>query len=297
MNVGIVGLGRMGLSIAQRLLKAKIPVFGFDVNEESRKHAADQGIEVVCDLQDLASKAHVFWLMIPEGDSLDCVIEKLSFCAQPGDIIVDGGNSFFENTIRRHAMLAKKNIYYLDCGTSGGIKGKEIGFSLMIGGEQKIFEKLEPLFKAIAAPHGYGYMGPSGAGHYVKMVHNGVEYSLLQAYAEGFHVLKTGHYKDLDFEKITQVWSNGSVIRSWIVDLLHDIFSRDQDFKSISGEIGENMTGRWAIEEAHKQKISMDLLERALQIREESRKTGGDYATKIVAMLRNAFGGHEVKKK
>ena len=287
----------MGLIIAERLLKAGHEVCGFDLSEPSQKKAQELGVDVAESLEKLAKKTRKFWLMIPAGDPVDRVLETLSEFLQPGDIIIDGGNSYFQNTIKRYKMLAEKNVLYMDCGTSGGVKGKEIGFSLMIGGDKETFETIEPLFKAIAAPDGYGYMGPSGAGHYVKMIHNGIEYSLLQAYAEGLHLLKDGHYKDLDFEKITNVWENGSVIRSWIVELLHDIFSRDQKLEDISGEIGENMTGRWTMDEAEKQNIAMDLLKRSLEVRKESRKSGGNYATKIIAMLRNAFGGHEVKKK
>lgn len=297
MNVGVIGLGRMGVIIAQRLIKAGHDVYGFDLSEASQKKAQEAGVSVVADVKELAEKTRIFWLMIPAGDPVDRVLETLSEFLQPGDIVVDGGNSYFQNTLKRYAKLAEKNVSYMDCGTSGGVKGKEIGFSLMIGGDKQTFEKIEPLFEAIAAPDGYAYMGPSGAGHYVKMIHNGIEYSMLQAYAEGFHLLKKGHYKDLDLARISKVWNHGSVIRSWIGELLHGIFSHDQELEDISGEIGENMTGRWTMDEAERQNIAMDLLKRSLEVRKESRKTGGNYATKVVAMLRNAFGGHEVKKK
>ena len=167
----------------------------------------------------------------------------------------------------------------------------------MIGGNEKPFSQVEEIFKAIAAPNGYGYMGPSGSGHYVKMIHNGIEYALLQSYAEGLHLIKDGHYDNLDLEKITDVWSNGSVIRSWITDLLNNIFSQDQQLTDISGEIGENKTGRWTLDEAKKQQVPIDLIERSLDIRTKSRKDGGNFGTKVVAMLRNQFGGHPVKKK
>ncbi len=167
----------------------------------------------------------------------------------------------------------------------------------MIGGDEKIFNYLEPLFKALAAPKGYGYMGDSGAGHYVKMVHNGIEYALLQAYAEGFHLLKNGSYKDLDLEKITGVWDHGSIIRSWILHLAHDIFKKDQQLKDVVGIIQESGMGQWTVDEAHEKKIPVKLIEDALTIRAWSRETGGDYATKVVALLRHAFGGHAITKR
>ncbi len=297
MNIGVVGLGRMGLIVAERLVKGGHSVFGFDPSEAARTHAQEIGATAVESLEALHEHANIYWLMVPAGDAVDTVLSELKPYLQQGDIVIDGGNSFFKNSVRRHNELAKDGIHYLDCGTSGGVAGRKIGFSLMVGGEKEIYEQVEPIFKAIAAPNGYGYMGPSGAGHYVKMTHNGIEYALLQAYAEGLHLLKEGEYKDLDFKNITSVWNNGSVIRSFIVELLHGIFTHDQELADISGEIGENKTGRWTMDEAEKYNVPMDLLERALAIRRESRETGGNYGTKVVAMLRNAFGGHEVKKK
>jgi 6-phosphogluconate dehydrogenase len=166
----------------------------------------------------------------------------------------------------------------------------------MVGGEKKIFESVEPLFAAIAAKNGYAYVGPAGAGHYVKMVHNGIEYALLQAYAEGFNLLKNGEYKDLNLLEVSRVWQHGSIIRSWILELAEKIFERDQQLANISGEIAESGTGRWTVDTAKNYNIPVDLIERALAIRAESRETGGDYATKLVALLRHEFGGHEYKK-
>jgi 6-phosphogluconate dehydrogenase len=195
-------------------------------------------------------------------------------------------------------MLQKNNIHLLDCGTSGGLYGKKKGFSLMIGGDKTVFEKAKPLFQAIAAPQGFGYFGSTGAGHYVKMVHNGIEYSLLQAYAEGFQLLKKNNtYTNFDLEQICEVWKHGSVIRSWIISLSKNIFANDQDFKTISGSIGENLTGRWTLKESKMQNINMPLLEKSLEIRSWSRESGGNYATKIIALLRNAFGGHQIQKR
>ena len=217
-----------------------------------------------------------------------------------GDILIDGGNSKFTDSIRRAQMLKTENIFFLDCGTSGGLQGRALGFSLMVGGDEVAYTKIHQILVAIAAPGGVGYVGPSGAGHYVKMVHNAIEYALLQAYAEGFQLLKEGSFKDTVFslEHISGIWLNGSVIRSWILELSNDIFRKyGQKFEDVIGEIAEGGTGRWAVEDAHEHHVPARVIEESLKVREWSRKTGGDYATKIVAMLRHQFGGHEVKYK
>ena len=297
MKICVIGLGRMGHAVAFRLINGGHEVWGFDTDSNNLKLASDIGVKVVSAVQELAQHVTVYWLMIPAGDAVDSVISQLSNVLKPGDIIIDGGNSHFNDSVRRYKMLKEKQINFIDCGTSGGVHGKELGFSLMIGGDKEIFDKLEPIFKALSAVGGYAYMGPSGAGHYVKMVHNGIEYALLQSYADGFHLLKEGEYKNLDLVKVCDVWNHGSIIRSWILDLAHNVFINDQNFDEISGQIGENKTGRWTLDEAKNKNVSVDLIERALEIRALSRKTGGNYATKIVAMLRNQFGGHPFKKK
>ncbi|MBU1007837.1 decarboxylating 6-phosphogluconate dehydrogenase [Candidatus Dependentiae bacterium] len=294
--IGLVGLGRMGLAIAHRLIQANFTVLGFDQDKQAREKLELLGGAPVDAITEIPNKCDIMWLMVPAGKVIDSVIAQIKSNVKESSIIIDGGNSHFQDTIRRSQELAKDNIFLLDCGTSGGLRGSDIGFSLMIGGDHNSYKKAEPIFKAIAAPNGYAYLGPSGAGHYVKTVHNGVEYVILQSYADGFNLLKHGQYKDLDLHKISKVWNNGSVIRSWICELLEEIFAQDQSFTDISGFIDENLTGQWTIEEANKQNISMKLLEISLEIRAQSRQTGGDYATKIVALLRNKFGGHEVKK-
>ncbi len=298
MKLGIIGLGRMGEAIAYRVTRTGHEVVGFDLNPESCKAAEKIGVTCVNNLEKLAQQVRIIWLMVPAGDPVDQTIDKLLPHLQPGDIVIDGGNSNYKNSMRRAKKLKEHGIYFLDCGTSGGLLGRDIGFSLMLGGDKKSFEKVELLLKAIAAPNGYGLMGPSGMGHYVKMVHNGIEYALLQAYAEGFNLIKQGTFKEVqpDLEKISRVWSNGSVIRSWILDLAHNVFKEDQELKDISGEVAEGGTGRWTVEEAHEQDIEVPLIEGALHERRRSRETGGNYMTKIIAMLRKQFGGHAVKK-
>lgn len=310
MKIGLIGLGKMGQAIAYRLLKDNHNVFAYDPfikkdeiietiyeQDKSIKEKTLPNLNLENSIKNLSEKVNIVWLMVPAGDITDKIILELSNYLKENSIIIDGGNSFFENTKKRYSLLKEKNIHFLDCGTSGGVAGKLSGYSLMIGGDKEIFEKIKPIFKSIAAQNGYNYMGVTGAGHYVKMIHNGVEYSLLQSYAEGFDLLKNNsNYPNLNLEKITNTWQNGSVIRSWILDLCKNIFSKDQELKNISGSIAENQTGRWTLNEAEKENISMKLLQDALDIRKESRETGGNYGTKVVAMLRNQFGGHEIKK-
>lgn len=298
MKIGIIGLGRMGAAIAERALRGGHDVVGYDVNQETCKQAQEQGVSLAASIEDVAKTTDVIWLMIPAGSLVDATLTTLVPCMKAGTIVVDGGNCNYQDSMRRAKMLAQKNIFFLDCGTSGGLQGRELGFSLMVGGDRAAYEKVLPLFMSIAAKDGVEHVGPSGAGHYVKMVHNGIEYALLQAYAEGFHLIKEGSFKDahLNLEAISRVWNNGAVIRSWILTLADDIFERDQNFSNISGAIEESGTGRWTVEEAHKNNIPVRVIEESLTIREWSRKTGGNYATKLVALLRHAFGGHAVKK-
>ena len=298
MNIAVIGLGRMGSAIADRLYRAGHVVFGFDLNVEARDAARESGIEVFDLLAEAAKRAEVFWLMVPIGKPVDDTIQGLKKDLRPGAIIIDGGNSKWTDSQRRAKELGSIGISFLDCGTSGGLKGREIGFSLMVGGNRAVYESIVPIFKAIAAPSGYGYVGLSGAGHYVKMVHNGIEYALLQSYAEGFQLIKQGSFKsdDLDLEKITGIWQHGSVIRSWLLDLSHEVFEEGQSLEDVSGELAEGGTGRWSVEDAEKNGVDVPMMKEAVEIRKWSRESGGNYATKVVAVLRNKFGGHLVKK-
>lgn len=294
MNIGLIGLGRMGLALITRWRAAGLEVIAFDVDKGARSAGESRRAKVVDSVAQVAHAARVIWLMVPAG-KVNEVLEQLLPSLQKGDIVIDGGNSKFSDSIVRANRLQEYGIFFLDCGTSGGLKGEEIGFSLMVGGDKSAYDKVEPIFDALAAPGGYGYMGPSGTGHYVKMIHNGIEYALLQSYAQGFHLLKQGRFEELDLELISRVWMNGSVIRSWILELAHSVFLDDQELHNISGELGHTGMGAWTVEEAQTQNISVDLIKRALDIRLESERTGGDYSTKLVALLRNKFGGHPVK--
>ncbi|OQA36404.1 MAG: 6-phosphogluconate dehydrogenase, NAD(+)-dependent, decarboxylating [Candidatus Dependentiae bacterium ADurb.Bin331] len=297
MNCAVIGLGRMGSAIVYRLLKAGHAVVGYDPSAQARQEAATVGATIVSTLEECAHHAQIMWLMVPAGPIVDQVLRELLPHLNAGAVVIDGGNSKFSDSIRRFQELKSVGIEFLDCGTSGGLHGKEIGFSLMIGGDIQAFQKVEPIFTAIAAPQGYGLVGPSGCGHYVKMVHNGIEYALLQSYAEGLQLLNEGEFKDLDLAKITNIWQHGSIIRSWILELTHEILKKDQKLEKISGTIAESGTGSWTVEEAHKQKVPVKLIEDALEIRAWSRESGGNYATKLVALMRNAFGGHALGMK
>ncbi len=298
MNIGIIGLGKMGNAIAFRALQAGHSVIGYDRDEQARKQVKEMGADIASDVADLAKRTRVVWLMVPIS-VVDAVIDELKPHLKANDIIIDGGNSYYEDSIRRAKALASDGIFLLDCGTSGGIKGKLGGFCLMIGGDEASYTKIHSLLVAIAAPGGLGHVGPAGTGHYVKMIHNGIEYGLLQAYAEGFQIIKDGTFKglSLDLEEISRIWNESSIIRSFLLGLAHEVFEEDQELHNVVGEIAEGGTGKWAVEEAHKHNLSVPVLEHALQVRAWSREGGEDYATKLIAMLRHKFGGHEVKMK
>lgn len=295
MKFGVIGLGRMGGAIAFRAIEAGHEVFGFDPDAHNGAQATKEGVCVVDAVAALASQVNIFWLMVPAGQVVDAVINELRQHLKAGDIIIDGGNSNFKDSIRRAQELEKSGIFFLDCGTSGGLYGRSYGFCLMVGGDHASYIKIHEILEAIAAPGGLAHVGPSGAGHYVKMVHNGIEYGLLQAYAEGFHLLHEGAYKDqLDLEQLSRIWNISSVIRSFLLGLVHNVFQKDQKLEKIGGAVDENGTGRWTLDDAREHGIEMPILEASLNTREWSRNTGGNYTTKVIAMMRKEFGGHMV---
>jgi 6-phosphogluconate dehydrogenase len=298
MKVGLIGLGRMGNAIANRLLRAGYQVIGFDYDSTAREALQSLGGSSVATIAEVCHDTSVVWLMVPVP-AVDEIMAAIIPHVRPDTIIIDGGNSYYKDSIRRALLCEHNNIDFLDCGTSGGIHGREHGFCLMVGGKKQAYTKIYPVLSAIAAPQGVAHVGQSGTGHYVKMVHNGIEYGLLQAYAEGFQLIKEGSFKDahLDLAQITQVWNNGSIIRSWILQLAQEIFTQDQTFDTVIGRIEELGTGQWTLQEGKQQHIPTPVLEESLKVRAWSRNTGGNYATKIIALLRNKFGGHPIKKK
>lgn len=297
MNIGIIGLGNIGTAVACRLITAGYTVFGHDTNQVALKRAATKGIHAVPELKALANKSSLLWIFVPAGPIIDSILKEVSEVLKPGAIIIDGGNSHFKDSQRRAQELLQKSINFLDCGTSGGLQGKELGFCLMVGGNKEIYQQVVPVFTAVAMPDGFNHVGPYGAGHYVKMVHNGIEYGLLQAYAEGINLLKEASYKkELNLEKITQLWQHGSIIRSWLLQLTTQVLETHPDFDCMSGAVGQLGTGRWAVEEAEKNNVPVPVIQSAIQVRDQSQKTGGNFTTKLIALVRNKFGAHPFTK-
>jgi len=298
-KIGIIGLGKMGEAIAYRLKQSDFAVEGFDIDAQNCEHAKKNGIKVISNIESLIKNNEIIWIMVPVS-AVDFVIKEIATHAAPNTIVVDGGNSYFADSQKRALTLKEKNISFLDCGTSGGIAGRRYGFCLMVGGEEKIFEKVESIFFALAmtGPLGYDYCGPSGAGHYVKMIHNGIEYGIMQAYAEGFHLLHEGEFKNkINLHRVACLWNHGSIIRSHLLKLVEKIFDEHENFDGISGVALESGMGKWTVQEGKKQQIPTPVIEASCKVREESQKTGGNFATKIVALLRNKFGGHQYYKK
>lgn len=301
MELGIIGLGRMGANMAERLLKGGHRIIGYARRPESVERVVQKGADGAHSLEELVSKLsppRAIWLMIPAGKPVDLTIEALIPLLDKEDVIIDGGNSFYKDTMRRAVRLKEKSIHYVDAGTSGGIWGLSEGYSLMVGGEKEVVENLRPIFETLApAPDkGWNYVGPNGAGHFVKMIHNGIEYGLMQAYAEGFALLKKKEEFKLDLHQIAEVWRYGSVIRSWLLDLASDALKENPDLKGIEPYVFESGEGRWTVFEAIEQSLAAPVITLSLLQRFLSREEEG-FSNKLLAMLRKKFGGHEVKEK
>ena len=302
MDIAIIGLGKMGGNMAQRLLKGGHRVVGLDQSAElTRKLASEHGLTPVFSISEAVAalpKPRVFWLMVPAGAATEAVVDELAGLLSAGDVIIDGGNTFYKDDIRRAEALHSKEIHYVDVGTSGGVWGLAEGYSLMIGGEAEVVESLRPIFETLApaAERGWGRVGPVGAGHFVKMIHNGIEYGLMQAYAEGFEIMHAKKDFELDLEQVAQIWRYGSVVRSWLLDLTADALSKDQDLGSIQGWVADSGEGRWTVAEAIDLDVPAPIITLSLQQRFISRQTES-YAAKLLAAMRNEFGGHAVKTK
>jgi 6-phosphogluconate dehydrogenase len=296
MQLGLIGLGRMGSGMTLRLLQGGHQVMVYDRLPEAGAALAAKGATATGSLEDLGQKLEpprVVWLMIPAGPPVDDAIQRLSGTLSPGDTIIDGGNSHFNDSIRRAEELRSQQIEFLDVGVSGGIWGLKVGFNLMIGGNQAVFKQVEPIFKTLAPPDGYAYVGQSGAGHYSKMVHNGIEYSMLQAYAEGFEILKAAPF-GFDLERLARLWNHGSVIRSWLLELAQAAFERDPQLSRIRGYVDDSGEGRWTLHDAIDHAVPAPALAMALFMRFRSRQDDS-FSDKVIAALRNEFGGHPVK--
>ena len=298
MQLGVVGLGRMGRIVAGRANGAGHDVVAFDLDPEAVAAVAEAGVEPADSMADLADRLGEhkrIWLMVPAGEATDAALADLEAHLDSEDIVVDGGNSHFEASVRRAETTPAA---YLDCGTSGGPAGAEVGFSLMVGGPEWAYDEMVPVFDAVATgPAGHARMGPSGSGHYVKMVHNGIEYALMEAYGEGFELLHDGRY-DLDLEGVAGVWNNGAVIRSWLLELCEEAFAEEgTELDTVADHVAGGSTGTWTVEEALAQEIPVPLIYTALAERFGSRAEEGRFARRLANRLRYGFGRHEVARR
>ena len=295
MKIGMVGLGRMGGNMTQRLLDGGHEVVAFDRNEEVVTAVETQGATGARSLGELVEKLEpprAAWVMVPAGAPTVETIDELVALMSSGDTIIDGGNSRYSDAVARSATLAEKGIGFIDAGVSGGVWGLKLGYNLMVGGDRAHVERLEPIFHALAPPDGYAHVGPSGSGHYAKMIHNGIEYGMLQAYAEGFALLEAAEEFDLDLHQLAKLWNNGSVIRSWLLELAELALS-DPNIGDIRAYVQDSGEGRWTVEEAVNRAVAAPVITASLFARFASRDTE-NWSARIVAALRNQFGGHEI---
>ncbi len=298
MTLGFIGLGRMGHGLSNRAQEHGHETHGFAPSQESRDAAAEEGIithESVEKMLEAMPEQKIVWVMVPAGKITHQVITDLCEQLSEGDIVIDGGNSFFKDSVKHYEMLKERGIQFLDCGTSGGLMGEEIGYSMMIGGDKETFDTVRPIFEALAAPEAFEYMGPAGAGHYVKMVHNGTEYGIMEAMAEGFELIKSGPYQ-LDMVEVSKVWKNASIIRSYLMDLAHEAFKKDPNLEAHTDRVDDNGMGRWTVDTAIEHGIPAPAITDAVYARFRSQQDSS-FAGKSLAALRNEFGGHKVHKK
>ena len=299
MELGMIGLGRMGGNMAQRLLKGGHCVMVYDFKEEAVQAMAREGAIGASSVEDLARRLtppRAVWVMVPAGDPTERTIESVTAFLARGDVVIDGGNADCKDSKRRAAALEKRGISFLDAGTSGGIWGLKEGYSLMVGGDPAAYQRMEPIFRTLAPgpDQGYARMGPAGAGHFVKMVHNGIEYGLMQAYAEGFELLEAKKEFGLDLAKVAQVWRHGSVVRSWLLDLTADALTDDPRLERLEAYVDDSGEGRWTVQESIDLAVPAPVISAALQARFRSRQER-PFGARLLAALRNRFGGHAVK--
>ena len=300
MELGMIGLGRMGSNMAQRLIRGGHQVVAYDPMSAAVQAAVDYGAIGATSIADLTAKLaapRAVWLMVPSGEPTESTVEKLADTLSAGDIIIDGGNSYYQDSMRRGAALSERGLLFLDAGTSGGIWGLAEGYCLMVGGDADAFRRLEPVFKTLAPSfsQGYGHVGPSGAGHFVKMVHNGIEYGLMQAYAEGFELMRAKEQFRLDLHQVAQIWRHGSVVRSWLLDLTAAALEEDANLEGIDAYVEDTGEGRWTVKEAIDLAVPAPVMTQSLQARFRSRQVS-PFGARLVAALRKQFGGHAVKE-
>jgi 6-phosphogluconate dehydrogenase len=299
MELAMVGLGRMGVNMATRLMHGKHRVVAFDLNEEAIQRAEAEGAagaRTIDELRNKLSPPRTVWVMVPSGEPTEKTIVGLAGVLERGDVIIDGGNSNYKDSVRRATTLKDKGLHFVDVGTSGGIWGLSEGYSMMVGGDKTIVQSLRPIFETLAPKpdKGWGHVGPNGAGHFVKMVHNGIEYGLMQAYAEGFDIMKMRKDFDLDLHQIAEIWRCGSVVRSWLLDLTAEALAEDQDLSLIEGWVADSGEGRWTVADAIDLDVPAPVITLSLLMRFVSRQKES-YAAKLLAAMRNKFGGHDLR--
>ena len=298
MQLGMIGLGRMGFNMSRRLLEGGHSVIGYDRAPEPAARLGEHGGGAAASVADFVKQLappRAVWLMIPAGAPTHQQVVELAGLLAPGDIVVDGGNSFYQDSMAHAALLGERGIRFMDVGVSGGIWGLQIGYCLMAGGERETFATLEPIFKTLAPEQGYRLVGPVGAGHFAKMVHNGIEYGMMEAYAEGFELMRAKSQFDYNLEEVADLWNRGGVIRSWLLELAADAFKDDPDLESIQGYVPDSGEGRWTASEAIDLAVPAPVITLALQIRFLSRQEDA-FGAKVLAALRQQFGGHAVRK-
>lgn len=298
MEVGFIGLGRMGLAMVERLAKRRHRVVAYDQDAEKVKAARRKGARPANSLGGLLNqlrKPRVVWLMVPAGAPVAAVLRNLDTHLEADDIVIDGGNSFYRDSMERADTLKQQDIHFLDVGTSGGIWGLKLGYCLMIGGDTKAFKRAQPLFKTLAPKDGYAHVGPSGAGHFTKMVHNAIEYGMLEAYGEGFELMHQSEF-GLDLHQLARLWNQGSVVRSWLLELTEAALARDPKLDKIRGYVEDSGEGRWSIIDSVERGVPMPAIALSLYARFRSRQKES-FSAKVIAALRQQFGGHAVKSK
>lgn len=298
MQLGMVGLGKMGANMTVRLSRGGHEIVAFDVNAETVQRVTGEatsstGAASLVELVEKLNAPRSVWVMVPSGQITDETIDELGRLLESGDVIIDGGNSHFTDSATRAESLKSEGIGFCDAGTSGGIWGLEEGYCLMVGAEQEVFDRLEPIFQTLAPEDGYALMGPPGSGHFVKMVHNGVEYAMMQAYGEGFEIMQASQF-DLDLARIAEVWRHGSVVRSWLLDLAADALAKDPQLENITGYVEDSGEGRWAVEAAINEAVPAPTIALSLFARFASRQQDA-FSNRMLAALRNEFGGHTVR--
>ena len=300
MELGLIGLGKMGGNMAERLRLAGHKVVGFDFNADAVDKLTTSGSVGAHTLEEMVKNLpapRAIWIMVPAGEPVDQTIAKLKPLMQKGDIFIDGGNSNYKDSQRRHAELEPQGFHFVDVGTSGGVWGLKEGYSMMVGGDKEPVERLTPIFEALAPgkDKGWGHVGPAGAGHFVKMVHNGIEYGLMEAYAEGFSIMKAKQEMSLDLTQIAEIWRFGSVVRSWLLDLTAEALAKNQNLEGFEAYVPDSGEGRWTVFEAIDLNVSAPIITESLLRRLRSREEN-NFTDRMIAIQRNSFGGHAVKK-